>query len=318
MRATQVVAPRTIQVVDIPKPDMAPGKVFIRTVYASICGSDMPAAMGVRPESAYPMEPGRPGHEIVAVVEDSDADGFMPGDRVLDTAYDGAMREFHVRNPVDLIPLPDDRPLEELLMAQPLGTVVHAAKKWPSVLGWDTVVIGQGAIGLFFTSLLHMLGARKVITIDLEDFRLSVARTLGATHTINPQRDDPVASVNDITGGRLADMVVEACGREATYNLMMPLVRRLGYITIFGLPKQNPTPMQMGAFVQKEPTIVGAYTIGIPQKADEFVLARDLILQNRVNVRPLLTHFLPIEEAQHGFELADSHADNAVKVVFRF
>jgi threonine dehydrogenase-like Zn-dependent dehydrogenase len=318
MRATQVVAPRTIKIIDVPKPEMASGKVLIRTVYASICGTDMPAAMGVRPESAYPMPPGRPGHEIVAFVEDSDTEGFRTGDRVLDTAYDGAMREFHVRDPVDLIPLPNDRPLEEMLMAQPLGTVLHAARKWPSVLGWDTVVVGQGAIGLFFTNVLRMLGARTIVGIDLDDFRLGVAKTMGATHTLNPERDDPVTGVTEVTGGRLADMVVEASGHEATYNMMTPLIRRNGYITIFGLPKQDPTPIRMGGFIQKEPTIFGGYTVGIPDKAAEFTLARDLILQGRLNPSPVITHFLPLEEVQRGFEMAESHDDNAIKIVFRF
>jgi threonine dehydrogenase-like Zn-dependent dehydrogenase len=75
--------------------------------------------------------------------------------------------------------------------------------------------------------------------------------------------------------------------------------------------------MQMAGLVQKSRQ-PGAYTVGIPQKADEFILARDLILQRRLNPAPVVTHFLPIEEVQRGFEMAESHADNAVKIVFRF
>lgn len=320
MRATQVVAPRTVEVVDIPKPEMAPGKVLIRTVLASICGSDWPIVMGARPEATYPMPPGRPGHEIVAVVEDSDAPQFKPGDRVLDTAYDGAMREYHVRDPIDLIPLPADRPWEEMLMAQPWGTVLYAAHRWPSVLGWDAVVIGQGAIGLLFTATLRMLGARKIIGLDLEDHRLKAARAMGASHTVNVQREDPVAAVRELTDGRMADLVVEACGQEETFNLMGALVRREGYITVFGLPKRNPMVMQMGVLMRTDSVILPAHlaSAGVAKRNQFFSLARDLLELHRIDVRPLLTHRLPIEEVQRGYELAETRADGAIKVVFEF
>ena len=59
MRAIQVVAPRRIELIDLPKPAMAPGKVLTRTALVSICGSDWPIAMYTRPEEEYPMEPGR-------------------------------------------------------------------------------------------------------------------------------------------------------------------------------------------------------------------------------------------------------------------
>src|SRR3972149_542451 len=145
MRAIQVVAPRRIELIDVPKPEMAPGMVLTRTALVSICGSDWPIAMHTRPEAEYPMDPGRPGHEVVSVVEESDVPELRPGDRVLDIAYDGAFREFQVRDPERLIPLPKDRPLEELLMSQPLGGGRHRAHKRPSVRGGSEAVLGPGA-----------------------------------------------------------------------------------------------------------------------------------------------------------------------------
>jgi threonine dehydrogenase-like Zn-dependent dehydrogenase len=198
------------------------------------------------------MAPGRPGHEIVALVEDSDAEGFRPGDRVLDTAYDGAMREFHARDPFDLIPLPADRPLEEMLMAQPLGTVLHAAKKWPSVLGWDTAVIGQGAIGLFFTSVLHMLGARKIIAIAWTT-SVWAGQDHGAAHA-EPDREDPVA-VWRVTAG------VCGYGRQASgHGRRQPddAAQPLWVHHHFGLPKnQHDADGWLGA---KEPTTWRVYS----------------------------------------------------------
>lgn len=315
MRAIQVVAPRRIELVNLPKPEMASGKVLTRTALVSICGSDWPIAMHTRPEAEYPMEPGRPGHEIVSVVEESDVPELRPGDRVLDIAYDGAFREFQLRDPERLIPLSKDRPLEELLMSQPLGVVLHACHKWPSVLGWSVAVIGQGTIGLFFTMQLRMQGAGPIMTLDLEDGRLALGRRLGATHTINPTTDDPIAAVMDLTGGQGADMVVEAVGQELTYNLCAPLVRKGGYITLYGLAKKNPMLFDFLALTRKEPTIITS-TQGDREK--DFSLARDLITSGRVDVRPIITHHLAIDQVQRAFELAESREDGVVKIVLAF
>lgn len=315
MRAIQVVAPRRIELVDVPKPEMAPGKVLTRTALVSICGSDWPIAMSTRPEAEYPMEPGRPGHEIVSTVEESDVPELRPGDRVLDIAYDGAFREFQMRDAAQLIPLPKDRPFDELLMSQPLGVVLHACHKWPSVLGWSVAVIGQGTIGLFFTMQLQMQGAGPIITLDLEDGRLALGKRLGATHTVNTTRADPIAAVMDLTGGQGADMVVEAVGQELTYNLCAPLVRKGGYITLYGLAKKNPMLFDFLALTRKEPTIITSIQ---GDKEKDFTLARDLIVSRRVDVRPLITHHLAIEQVQHAFELAESRQDGAVKIVLAF
>ncbi|MBI2886336.1 MAG: zinc-binding dehydrogenase [Chloroflexi bacterium] len=315
MRAVQVVAPRRIELIDIPKPQMAPGQVLTRTALVSICGSDWPNAMLTRPEAEYPMEPGRPGHEIVGIVEESDAPGLRPGDWVLDIAYDGAFREFQVREPERLIPLPQERSLEELLMSQPLGVVLHGCHKWPSVLGWSVAVIGQGTIGLFFTMMLKQLGAGPIIGLDLEDGRLALGRRMGATHSVNPAKDDPISAVMDLTGGQGVDMVVEAVGQELTYNLCVQLIRRSGYITWYGLAKKNPMLIDCLALFRKEPTI---FMSSQGDKEKDFTFARDLILSGRVDVRPVLTHRMPVAQAQRAFELAESRADGVVKIVLEF
>ena len=315
MRAIQVVAPRRIELVDVPKPEMAPGMVLTRTALVSICGSDWLNAMLTGPEGEYLMEPGRPGHEIVSVVEESDVPELRPGDRVLDIAYDGAFREFQVRDPERLIPLPKDRPLEELLMSQPLGVVLHGCHKWPSVLGWSVAVIGQGTIGLFFTTMLKMHGARSIIALDMEDGRLALGKRLGATHTFNTAKEDPIAGVLDLTGGQGVDMVVEAVGQELTYNLCVQLVRRTGYITWYGLAKKNPMLIDCLALFRKEPTI---FMSSQGDREKDFSLARDLIVSGRVDVRSVITHHLAIEQVQRGFELAESREDGVVKIVLAF
>lgn len=315
MRAIQVTAPRKIEMVDLPRPAMAPGKVLMRTAMVSICGSDWPQVLGNHPEEEYPKDAGWPGHEISGIVEESDSPEFKPGDRVLDVGYEGGFREFKVREPSQLVKLPSDRPIQEFLMSQPLGVVLHGAQRIPNPLGKRIVVIGQGAIGLFFTAVLHMQGAHEIITMDLEETRLGVGAKMGATHPVNTAKMDPVEAVMELTGGEGADIVVEAVGQEFTFNLPGALVKNQGFILFFGLPKKNPMLFDFRSFLwPKEPTITNSSRGYTP----DFTLARDLIASRQIDVRPLMTHKLPITEVQKAFELAESRAEGAVKIAMEW
>ncbi len=316
MRAVQVMAPGKTEIIDIPTPQMAAGKVFTRTLLASICGSDWPVVTHDRGDMKYPLPPGLPGHEVVGVVEQSDAAGFEQGDIILDIGYDGAFREFQVRGPEHLLKLPKDRPMDEMLMSQPLGVVIHALRKWrTTVMGQTVVVIGQGTIGQFWTALVKMQGAAKIITLDLEDTRLTLGRKMGSTHQINPSKANAVEAVMGLTGGEGADMVVEAVGSETTYNWAAPMVRRGGSITFYGFPKKAVTPLDFVSLLRKDPTL---YTSNKGEKDADFAAARELIASGQVYVKPLLTHRMPISQVYQAHELAESRADNVMKVVLEF
>ncbi|MSQ26727.1 MAG: hypothetical protein EXR51_01135 [Dehalococcoidia bacterium] len=316
MRAVQVMAPGKTEIIDIPTPQMAAGKVFTRTLLASICGSDWPVVTHDRGDVKYPMPPGMPGHEVVGVVEQSDAAGFEQGDIVLDVGYDGSFREFQVRGPEHLLKLPSDKPMDEMLMTQPLGAVVHGLRKWhATAMGKTVVVIGQGTIGQFWTALIKLQGATKLIGIDLEDNRLTLGRKMGTTHQVNSAKTDAVQAVLDLTGGEGADMVVEAVGSEKTYGWTAPMVRQGGSITFYGLPKKAVTPLDFVTLMRKDPIL---YTSIRGDKDADFAAARELIASGQVYVKPLLTHRMPIAQVYQAHELAESRADNVMKVILEF
>jgi 2-desacetyl-2-hydroxyethyl bacteriochlorophyllide A dehydrogenase len=317
MRAVQRTAPGRLEMIEMPKPAPGPGQVLTRTALVSICGSDWPVALYGRPDVTYPLEPGRPCHEIVSVVESSDLAEFKPGDRVLSIAppaYDG-LREYHVRDRHEIITLPPDRPLEELVLTQPLGVVVRMCRKWPNILGWNAVVIGQGSIGMLFTLMLRQLGARRIITLDLEEYRLEVSRAIGATHTLNPEKDDAVQAVMDLTDGQGADMVVEAVGIEQTANLTISLVRRGGYITMYGIQKTSPVALDLISMVRREVTLL---TTQAGDRDLDYGLARDLIADGRIALPRMITHKFPVTAIREAFELAHDCRDGVIKIGLQF
>jgi threonine dehydrogenase-like Zn-dependent dehydrogenase len=187
MKAVQVVARGQARFIDVPVPKLLPGHALVRTRRLSLCGSDI-RMLHFAPEDAYPFPPGTTGHEMVGVIEAIDVPGstLRPGDMTLTLApTHQAMAEYFLA-PIDhVIPLPTHMPIEQLLQAQQLGTVIFASQRLPDVAGKTVAVIGQGSAGLFFNFHLRRLGAKRVIALDIDTFRLKLSKQYGATHTIH-------------------------------------------------------------------------------------------------------------------------------------
>jgi threonine dehydrogenase-like Zn-dependent dehydrogenase len=323
MRAAQIVAPRRVELVDIPEPDLKeakPGMIKVRLERACLCGSDSPFFAYDFEETAYPLRPGLSIHECLGTVVESTSTRFREGDFVLalPNEHQGGLCEYFCVPDALAIHLPREGvPLEQILMTQPLGTVIWACQKLGNLLDKDVVIVGQGPMGLLFSHMLSNLGARHIITLDKLDYRLEASRKMRATHTINVEREDPVAAVQEITHGKMADLVVEVVGHGVnTLDLCLNLVRRLGTVLFFGVPDVEVEPnFPMLNFFRKNINLISS--VG-PDVVPNFSLARDMIAQGRINVSPLISHVLPFQDIQKAYELFVNRKDGAIKVVLNY
>ncbi|MBI1299653.1 zinc-binding dehydrogenase [bacterium] len=315
MRASQYSAPGQVTLVDVPEPTLSPGQVAVRIQHVAICGSDLHTLYDSAPAN-YPFPPGVSGHECTGIVEESLCESAKPGTPVLlIPPHANALAESVVTDPRYLIPLPEGLAADRAVLAQQLGTVIFCCRRIESVLDKTVVVLGQGPAGLLFTALLYRMGAKKVIALDLVDHRLEVAQQLGAAHTVNLQREDPVETVHALTEGQMADLVVEAVGKEETFNLAPELARVNGELALFGIPKRPQMMMPMEAFLRRQlRTVTSVNTQGEPGYRS-FRLALDMIAQKRIDTDALISHRLPFNEVVKGFSLAETKADGAVKVI---
>ena len=131
MKALQVVARGRAEFVDVPVPALRPGHVLVRARRLSLCGSDIRMLHHSR-ENEYPFPPGTTGHEMVGVVERIDAPGseLRVGDTVIALSpTHEAMAEYLLAPVERIIPLPTGMPIEQLLQAQQLGTVLYACQR---------------------------------------------------------------------------------------------------------------------------------------------------------------------------------------------
>jgi L-iditol 2-dehydrogenase len=321
---------------EVPRPSPADGEILVRTAYTSICGSDLHSVYGGPPPPAVPA--GWPGHESVGEVVESRCPGFEPGDRVLTVPHfvDGrCMAEYQALPGSFCIRLAGKAPLNHLLMAQQLGTVIYALRRHPlDLIGKDVAVIGQGSAGAFFTFLLKRAGARSVLVTDKSPARLAYSRQLGADLTVLAGGADADgagatgagadgagfrAAVLEATGGRGAGLVVEAVGSRETFPLSVELAADSATFLWFGLPEGTGAyPFSFPEFFVRRLT---AYAISGTQGEpglESFRYAVQLIADGAIDVSPLLSHMLPIDRVEEAFHMAHDRTDGALKVSIEY
>jgi L-iditol 2-dehydrogenase len=323
-RAGQLVAPGRMAFVEAPVEPLRNGDLLVQSRFASICGSDLHVVNhGVETDPEL-WVPGYPGHEGVGQVVESRAAGFAPGDQVLLVPPMAEARCFAERQRVkatSAIRLDGSLPpLDHVLMAQQLGTVVYAARQHPrDVAGRTVAVIGQGSAGMFWTWLLKRSGAAQAIVADRSPTRLAASVRFGADVLVDARADDLTEAVMDLTGGEGADLVVEAVGRRETLLQSVGLCRTGGLLFWFGLPDtDDPVPLDFRLFFRRKLTAVATYGAQSEPGLTSFRVAIEHIRRGEIDVAPLLTHVVPVEEIDHAFRLAEASADGVLKVSVSF
>ena len=323
-RAARIVAPGRMGFVEAPVEPLRDGDLLVRSRYASICGSDLHVVQhGVETDPSL-WAPGYPGHEGVGEVVESRAPGFAPGDGVLlapPVPESRCYAEFQRVRAASAVRLTGALPpLLEVLMAQQLGTVLFAAAQHPcDVAGRTVVVLGQGSAGHFWAWLCKREGAARVIVADRSPSRLAASAAFGADVGVDVRSADLTAAVLDLTGGEGADLVVEAVGRRETLLQSVGLARTHGRLFWFGLPDTNdPVPIDFRLFFRRKLTAVSTWGAQAEPGLGSFRRALEHIRAGEVDVRPLLSHVLPIEEVEEAFRLADAVEDGVLKVSVSF
>ena len=282
MKALQITNPGRLEVIDLPQPAPAPGEVLLRIQYVGFCGSDLSTYRG---RNALALSPVVPGHEISATIEQTGPgvpDGFRPGQVVTVNPYTacgtcpscrrrrpnacqynqtlgvqrhGAMSEW-LCVPWQKVIAADGLPPRDVALVEPMSVGFHAVDRG-GVSDSDTVlVIGCGMIGVGAIVRASLRGA-TVIAADLDDEKLSLARRLGASATVNTGGEDFHARLQELTGGCGPDVVIEAVGSAVTYALAVEEVAFTGRIVCIGYaPGDVSLPTRL--FVQKELNVCGS------------------------------------------------------------
>lgn len=317
MKAVQLVAPKTFEWVETEQPSPAQGECLIKIEQVSICGSDIYLEWGPDlGEEHYPLPPGAPNHECAGVIVESRAPGLKAGQRVIVIPRKTAgMVEYTVQSPDRIIPVPDWGGLDEWVMCQHSGTVLYSAKAWGNPIGKRIAVLGQGGIGLTFTMIAEKQGALQVIGLDLEDYRLRKSLELGATHTINPGRENAAEALAEITGGEGVDFFVDASGNPDGFDTCVQLVKKMGTVISFSLITADLAKFNHRTWMSKQvrviPTVVAAGPTPV-QEIREIVALRD---RGWIDPGKLKTHNSSWSNVSEAYQMYADRTDGVIKVV---
>lgn len=320
MKALQVKAPGVAEFVEVPKPTCEPGHALIRPLRLSLCGSDVFMWRYADP-SRYPFPVGTTGHEMIGVIEEINGQhpSLKVGDLTLTLApTHQAMAEYYLSPFEFVLPIPPGVPLEHLLQAQQLGTVMYACKELPGIIGKDAVVLGQGSAGLWFNFMLQRLGARRVIGIDVQAHRLQHSAHFGASGTIHNKGKSATeveAELDQLLDGRRPHVVVEAAGEAAALNLAIELLQDDGFILQFGLPKAPEQTLNYGRFFRKRLTLKGIVYATREVDHTSTLSALEMIANGEIDVSPILTHTFPFDQVVEALELQATKDEGSVKIV---
>ena len=319
MKAAQITARGKIELVDAADPGAPkPGQVVVTAETGCLCGSDIPFFSEAQP--AYPLPPGLSLHEIIGRVTATASPAFKSGDRVLamPRGLVGCVEQL-VLGDDRLVPIDDTLSNDAAVLSQPMATVLSALSTIPNAVGLTVAVLGQGPIGLLFDACLSSLGAARIIGIDAREARVSRSCEFGATDVfVTRERGgrDAIDHVAQLTGGVMADLVVEAVGHEEQqFNLAAALARNKGRMLYFGIPPDK------GIDVTFEPVVRKSLTIhtSVPEDLRPFVrIAQRMITRGRIDPARLITHRFPFAQVQTAFETYRDRRDGALKVLLDF
>jgi len=339
-----------IRVEDVPKPKIqSPEDAIVRVTTASICGSDLHVLhgfMGVEPGTVI-------GHEFVGVVEEvgSAVTKVKPGDRVLSMAgvncgrcracrsrlifacesggifgcgpmfgnLQGVQAEYarvlYADETLEKIPegLTDEQVIfvGDILATAYMGVAGVNPDGKGIQPGSVVAIFGAGPVGLCTVAVARLFGASLVIVMDMEDYRLAMATRLGADKVINVSQADPVGAIMDITDGWGAELVVEAAGSPVSLVNCLAAVAIGGTISVIGVINQ-PVEVSFAQIIPKNITIqTGLANVIHTQRLIS------LIKTEKLDLTPIITHRLPIEEAVRAYGIVDKKLDGAIKVILK-
>ena len=317
MRAARLAGPKHFEFIDTDMPVAGDGECLIKLERVSVCGSDCRHGFNIHPEEEYPMEPGRPCHELAGVIVESRTDEYREGQRVIaiPARGSGGLMEYMTSDPSGMILLPDEGPLDEWVMCQPSGTVLYSCQQMPNILGKNVVIMGQGSIGLSFAMITSRMGASNVAVVDPLDYRLEKSKHFGSTHQINPDKENVDEAVLDITDGVGPDVIVEASGYPGPFNDCFRLVRQFGTIMVFGVQADDFVPVEHNYIMDKQPRMIG--TTGARSGDPTTQIKHMVALRQRGWCEPadLITHRMDFSDVQKAYDMYDTQQDEIIKVI---
>jgi len=314
---------------EIPEPRTGPNDVLIRVKRSAICGTDMHIYNWDNWAQRTIPVPLAVGHEYSGVIVEvgSEVRGFKIGDRVsgeghitcghcrncragrrhlcrntvgVGVSRAGSFAEYLALPAVNAFKLPDAIDDEIASILDPFGNATRTALSF-GMVGEDVLITGAGPIGVMATAVARFVGARHIVVTDVNDYRLALAKKMGASRAINVTRQSIDETMKELGMEEGFDVGCEMSGNPAALRELIRTMHHGGSVALLGIPPGD-TAIDWNQVIFKGLVLKGIY--GREMFETWYKMAS--MLQSGLDLRPVITHRLPIAEFQRGFEIMGS------------
>jgi L-iditol 2-dehydrogenase len=334
MKAAVCTEPRHIEIRDVDVPEPGEGEVLVRVKSTGLCGSDVDGYLQRHPMIGYPIILGhecagvvaKPGPGVTNVREGDEVivepfficgackdcrEGrysFCTDLKIIGHQVPGSLAEFVVAQAMFCHPKPENLSFEEAAVAEPVTGAFHAVKRCGVGTGDLVAILGCGTIGVM--AMQHCLNAGAVVVVsDLSPRKLKTAAELGAQHTVNAGAESLAERVAALSGGRGADVVIEAVGEPETLAATVGMARKGGTIMLIGWSGHDTDPFDITNVTLRELTVMG--TMGF---CWDHAVTLDLLARGKVRVAPIITHRYPLAKVEEAVKLLASGDPDVWKI----
>jgi threonine 3-dehydrogenase len=322
-------AERGIWMQDVDKPTIGHNDVLIRVKRSAVCGTDIHIFQWDDWAKSTIEVPTTIGHEFCGEIVEcgSEVKGFAIGDRVSAEGHitcgvcrncragrrhlcmntlgvgvnrNGAFAEFVSVPAFNVFKLPDSITDDMAAILDPFGNATHTALSF-DLVGEDVLITGAGPIGIMAVAIARYAGARHVVITDINDYRLDLARKMGATRALNVSNESIDATMQDLGMEEGFDVGMEMSGNPGAFRDMLRTMHHGGKIALLGIPPDEMS-IDWTKVIFKGLVLKGIY--GREMFETWYKMAS--MLQSGLSIEPIITHHFAAAEFQSAFELMES------------
>ena len=326
-----------LEEIEIDEPVISePDDVLIDVKVVGVCGSDMLSFQGKHELLTYPRII---GHEFSGIVEDVGAGvtGLKAGDpvvaepliscgkcrpcrtgdynvcvdlKVMGVHVDGACQEKIIVKADKVLKLPPGATLKEGAVVEPICVGLEVSRRGRLSIEDSLVIFGAGTIGLCALKVAKCYRPRMIISVDIDDDRLKMARDMGADYTINSAKENLQERVEELTDGEGASLVMEATGAEPALAACFTVTAYRARVAILGFYKSQLVQIPPIHIVKKELDVYGSRVYN-----HRFPLALDLLAKGEIDLTDMITHEFAFDQIEQAVKTAIDPNEKSLKVI---
>lgn len=323
-------ADKGLELRKVPMPEMGINDVLIKIRKTAICGTDLHIYNWDGWSQKHVSPPRVIGHEYVGEIAavGSNVKGFEIGDIVSGEGHivcghcrncragngqwcrdtegvgvqrDGAFAEYLCIPASNCIHISKDLPEDVVSFFDAFGNATHTALMF-DVVGEDVLITGAGPIGIMAAAICRHNGARSVVITDVNDYRLNLAKKLGATKTVNVLHDDLSQAMKENHMAEGFDVGLEMSGNESALRQMLKSMRNGGKVALLGLFGGKQPDIDMDDVILKGLTMQGIYG----RRMYETWYKMGAMVESGLDLTPLITHHFHYSEFQKAFDIMNT------------